>query len=79
MLGSKPKFLPKVTLHLRWVNSSHSLVAFLLLLILVDPLVPVDLNVLVLLFVLGESGPETQGFVLLIENEQEMEASLVVL
>ena len=66
-------------MHLGRVNSSHSLISFLCLLIFIDPLVPVNLNVLVFLFALGQSGPETDALILLLQNEQQMKTSLIPL
>jgi hypothetical protein len=63
------------TLHHRGVNSSESLVGFFLSLVLVDPLAPIDLDVLVLGGGLEESGPEGGGGVFLLDDEEEVEAS----
>lgn len=64
-----------ITLHLWGVNSSEAFLSFFLLLILIDPFLPVDLNVLIFLFVFGKSGPEFFWFVLFNEGEKQMEAS----
>ena len=68
-----------VTLHLGGIEASQALIAFLGFLILIDPLGPIHLDVLVLLLGLEQPGPEWRILVLLLEDEEQMEAGLVPL
>lgn len=64
------------TLHLRGIEASKSFVGVFFFFVLVDPLCPVDLNVLALLCGLDESWPEGGIGILLGECEEQMEAGL---
>ncbi len=67
------------TLHLGGVKATEALVGVFLLLVLVDPLRPVDLDVLILLLALHESRPKGGIRVLLLEHEKHMEAGFAPL
>jgi hypothetical protein len=60
---------------LRWVKASQALVGLLWFLILIDPLGPINLQILVFLLGFEESGPEGRIWVLLLDDEKQMEAS----
>jgi hypothetical protein len=64
---------------LRGVHTSESLFWFFCLFVLIDPLLPVDLDVLGFYFFLGKSGPELCVLVFLDQDEEEVEAGFVPL
>ena len=65
----------KLTLHLWRVQSSKTFIGVFFLLVLVDPLRPIDLDVWVLLGEFGQSWPKCSILILLLEDDQEMETS----
>lgn len=63
-------------MHFGGIHAGHALVTFLLFLVLIDPLGPVDLDVLALGGSLGEPGPEGRGVVLFLQDDEQVEAGL---
>jgi hypothetical protein len=59
------------------VKSSQTLVGIFLLLILVNPLCPIHLDVLNFLLAFDQSRPERRSHVLLLEDKEHMETSLI--
>lgn len=64
------------TLHLRGVEAAKTLIGIFFLFILINPFGPVDLNVLIFLGGLDESGPEGAIGILFLEDEEHVEAGL---
>jgi hypothetical protein len=66
-------------LHLTGVQVANALVGIFFLIVFIDPLRPIDLDVLVLLGGLDESGPKGAIAILFLEDEEHMEAGFVPL
>lgn len=56
------------------INSSKTFIALLLLFILVDPFLPVYLDVLIFLFLFSKARPERLALVFFYQNEEKVEA-----
>ena len=65
--------------HIVLIKGTQSLLAFFLLFILIDPLVPVALNVLSLFVLFGESGPVWFFGILFHKNNDNLEPGFVPL
>lgn len=64
----------KCTLHLWRIEITKSFLSLFLLLILINPLAPVYLNVLIFLWIFGQSGPERFGLVSFSKGEEKVES-----
>lgn len=76
----KSKYNKRFTLHLWRVEASKSFVRILLLLLIfVNPLGPIDLNILVFVLRFNQPRPEWSLSILLLEHHKQMEASFAPL
>lgn len=59
---------------MRGIEISKSFLTFLFFFVLINPLVPIDLNVLILFGVFDESGPEGCELILFGQGEEQIES-----